>query len=184
MARLHALTGKAAVRDAARAMVPTGRAGDFAQAMMDLGATICRPKAPLCHACPLATDCRAMALGAAEDFPAATPRKARPRRFGIAWWVEREAKVWLVRRPAKGLLGGMAALPGPDWQDEPAMVEAAACVRHVFTHFALELAVVRADEPAGEGWWQPLDRLDEAGLPSLYRRAAEAVLAAPTSLAA
>ena len=184
VARLHGLTGKAAVREAARAMVPTGRAGDFAQAMMDLGATICRPKAPLCGACPLAADCQAMALGAPEDFPAATPRKARPRRFGIAWWVERDGGVWLVRRPAKGLLGGMAALPGTEWRDEPAPVAAIACIRHVFTHFALELAVVSTDEPAGEGWWQPLDRLDEAGLPTLYRRAAEAALARPTALAA
>ena len=184
VARLNGLTDKLAVRDAARAMVPAGRAGDYAQAMMDLGATICRPKAPLCHACPLATDCRALALGAPEDFPATKPRKVRPQRFGIAWWVERDGRVWLVRRPATGMLGGMAGLPGPEWQDEAAHVAAIARIRHVFTHFALELAIVRAEELAGEGWWQPLGRLDEAGLPTLYRRAVEAVLARPIALAA
>lgn len=184
VARLYGLSDRAAVRDAARAMVPAGRAGDFAQAMMDLGAGTCRPRAPLCHACPLAADCRALALGTPETFPAAKLRKVRPQRFGIAWWVERDGSLWLVRRPAKGLLGGMAALPGPGWQDEAPTAPAIVRIRHVFTHFALELAIVRADEPTGDGWWQPLDRLGEAGLPTLYRRAAEAVLAAPTALAA
>ena len=184
VARLHALTDKAAVRAAASAMVPAGRAGDFAQAMMDLGATLCRPKAPLCGACPLAGDCRAFALGTPQAFPPAKARRARPQRFGIAWWIERDGHVWLVRRPAKGLLGGMAALPGSDWLDEPAAGPAIARVAHVFTHFALELAVATGGEPKGEGWWQPLDRLGEAGLPTLYRRAAEAVLASRASLAA
>ena len=78
----------------------------------------------------------------------------------------------------------MAALPGPDWRDEPVPGPAIARVRHVFTHFALELAVVAAAEPTGDGWWQPLDRLADAGLPTLYRRAAEAVLATRSALAA
>ena len=184
VARLEGLTPKAAIRDAARAMTPPDRAGDFAQAMMDLGASICRPKAPLCGQCPLAADCRAFALGTPEAFPAPKVRKARPQRHGAAWWVERDGCVWLVRRPAKGLLGGMAALPGPDWQDEPIPGASIARVRHVFTHFGLELAVLAASEPSGEGWWHPLDRLGEAGLPTLYRRAAQAVLANRTALAA
>src|SRR5690606_24700043 len=122
----HGLTDKAAVRDAARAMVPTGRAGDLAQAMMDLGASICRPKAPLCRACPVAADCRALAIGTPEHFPASKVRRTRPQRFGIAWWIECGGKIWLVRRPTKGMLGGMAALPGPEWQDDAAPVAAMA----------------------------------------------------------
>lgn len=184
VARLHGLTDKAAVRAAASAMVPAGRAGDFAQAMMDLGATVCRSKAPLCGACPLAGDCRAFALGTPQAFPPPKARRVRPQRFGIACWIERDGHVWLVRRPAKGMLGGMAALPGSDWGDEPPTGPAIARVTHVFTHFALELAIVPGGKPEGDGWWQPLDRLHEAGLPTLYRRAAEAVLASRASLAA
>ena len=82
------------------------------------------------------------------------------------------------------MLGGMAALPGPDWQDEPVTANAIARVTHVFTHFALELAIAPVAEPQGEGWWQPIDRLSEAGLPTLYRRAAEAALARMTAIAA
>lgn len=184
VARLEALTEKAAISNAAIRMRPQSRAGDFAQAMMDLGATICRPKAPVCTSCPLSADCRAFAFGTPEAFPAPKVRRVRPHRYGMAWWIERDNQIWLVRRPAKGLLGGMASLPGPDWQDEQRSTPAIACVRHVFTHFALELSVVANDTPSGEGWWHPIDRLDEAGLPTLYKRAAEAVLAGRSALAA
>ena len=184
VARLGGLTGRAAVRNAARAMTPPRRAGDFAQAMMDLGASICRPKAPLCRQCPLAVECRAFALGTPEAFPAPKVRKVRPQKHGIAWWIETDGCIWLVRRPDKGLLGGMAAMPGAEWQDEPPVGPVITRVRHVFTHFALDLAVVAGTGPVGDGWWQPLDRLGEAGLPTLYRRAAEAVLTSRTALAA
>jgi A/G-specific adenine glycosylase len=159
--------------------------GDIVQAMMDLGATICRPKKPHCGECPLAQDCAARASGAPESFPAARPKRARPHRHGIAHWTEREGSVWLVRRPATGILGGMAALPGPEWSDAASpVVSAIATVRHVFTHFSLDLAVVPGAEPAGEGWWQPLDDLDQSGLPTLYRKAAELVARARTPLEA
>jgi A/G-specific adenine glycosylase len=184
VARLHGIADKVDVRATAETMTPQGHAGDFAQAMMDLGAAICRPQRPLCGACPLASDCRARALGTPEAFPAPKVRKARPQRYGVAWWIEREGCVWLVRRPAKGMLGGMAALPGPEWQDSAIDAPAIARVIHVFTHFALDMAVVVAVEPQGDGWWQPLDRLAEAGLPTLYRRAAEAVLSQRAALAA
>ena len=184
VARLDGLTDKAAIRRAAELMVPKGLAGDFAQAMMDLGATICKPKAPLCGDCPLALDCRAFALGTPKAFPPPKARNVRPQRHGLAWWIERDGMVWLVRRPAEGMLGGMAALPGPDWQEEAFAGPAIVRVRHVFTHFALDLAVAAAGEPAGDGWWQPIDSLSEAGLPTLYRRAAEAVLSARAALAA
>ena len=184
VARLEATSDKKAIRAAAAAMVPAGQAGDFAQAMMDLGATICRPRAPDCQACPLRADCRALAMGTPEAFPAKPPRKVRPLRFGIVWWIERDGALWLVRRPAKGLLGGMAALPGSEWGHSPPTAPALAEVRHGFTHFELRLSVVVGGTAEEGGWWQPIDALSEAGLPTLYRRAVEAVLEQRKHLAA
>lgn len=176
VARLEATSDKKAIRAATAAMVPTGKAGDFAQAMMDLGATICRPRAPDCAACPLHADCRAFALGTPEAYPAKPKRKARAVRHGVAWWIERDHALWLVRRPANGLLGGMAGLPGSDWNNIVATEPVLAEVRHGFTHFELRLAVVAAEVQEGDGWWQPIATLREAGLPTLYRRAVDAVL--------
>src|SRR5262245_16183266 len=124
-------------------MVPTDRPGDFAQALMDFGATICRPRSPLCAKCPLAQDCAAYASGDPEQFPTARPKRVRPLRRGVAYWIERDGHVWLVRRPAKGLLGGMAALPGSEWSEHmPAGARRRlGTVSHVFTHFRLELEV-------------------------------------------
>ena len=172
------------VRKLATAMTPAERPGDFAQAMMDLGATICRPRQPECAACPLAGDCRAFASGRPEAFPAAKVRRERPHRHGLAWWVEQDGAVWLVRRPAKGLLGGMAALPGPEWTDAPPTLPALAIVSHGFTHFTLDLHLAVRPEPVGEGWWQPKALVLDAGLPTLYRKAAEAMLARKECLAA
>jgi len=159
-------------------IVAAGPAGDIVQALMDLGATICLPARPQCTTCPLREGCRAFASGIPEAFPAPRPKKVRPQRFGIAYWIERDRSLWLVRRPARGLLGGMAALPGDDWSGEAAAAGDAIRVRHVFTHFALELAIVERAELSGEGWWQPIDRLDQAGLPTLYRKAVAAMLEA------
>jgi A/G-specific adenine glycosylase len=176
---------KARLRELLDRMTPERGAGDFAQAMMDLGATICRPRAPDCSVCPLSSDCAAYASGEPERFPGEKRKTVRPTRHGIAYWTERNGCVWLVRRPAKGMLGGMAALPGPEWTDEPATSEATiGHVTHVFTHFRLELSVRSASAPVGEGWWQPLDCLAEAGLPTLYRRAVESVLSSRSALAA
>jgi A/G-specific adenine glycosylase len=181
VARLHGLRqpGRGEIRELVEAMTPADRAGDFAQAMMDLGATICRPRAPDCPACPLRDDCAALASGTPEAFPEPKAKQARPTRHGIARWIERDGALWLVRRPPTGMLGGMAALPGPEWTDEAPLLPSPplAHVRHIFSHFALELAVVSGGEEPNGGWWQPLDRLGEAGLPTLYRRAAELVLA-------
>ncbi|MCY7281813.1 MAG: A/G-specific adenine glycosylase [Sphingomonas bacterium] len=184
VARLGATSDKAAIRAAAAAMVPAGQAGDFAQAMMDLGATICRPRRPACGDCPLARDCRARALGMPEAFPVKAERKARPVRFGVAWWIERDGAVWLVRRPGTGLLGGMAALPGREWGATSTVGPVLAEVRHGFTHFELRLTVIAWTLPECEGWWHPIDRLTDAGLPTLYRRAVEAVLDQRKQLAA
>jgi A/G-specific adenine glycosylase len=177
---------RAELREAVSAITPAKRAGDFAQAMMDLGATICRPRSPLCGLCPLNGDCAAFASGAPERFPAAKPRKAKPVRYGIARWIERDGAVWLIRRPPRGLLGGMVALPGDGWTSEPLTTTGRQLgrVRHVFTHFALELTVVASGEVSSDGWWQPIDGLGEAGLPTLYRRCADAVLSGRSQLAA
>ena len=182
VARLHGLNQmpRADAERLTLALMPADRPGDFVQAMMDLGATICRPRKPRCAACPLAPDCSAFASGDPEAFPERRRRAARPHRHGVAYWIERGGSVWLVRRPAKGMLGGMAALPGGEWSEAgPDRLNAIGTVRHVFSHFSLDLAIAPRSEPEGEGWWQPLATLSEAGLPTLYRRAAELVLAAP-----
>jgi A/G-specific adenine glycosylase len=182
VARLHGLKrpSRPAVERLALEMMPADRPGDLVQAVMDLGATICRPKAPRCGECPIASDCVAFASGDPGAFPEPRKRAARPHRHGIAYWIERGGSVWLVRRAAKGLLGGMAALPGSDWGEAvPDRLNAIGTVRHVFTHFSLDLHLVpRAEPDEEEGWWQPLGRLAEAGLPTLYWRAAELILAA------
>lgn len=172
------------IRKLAEAMTPACRPGDFAQAMMDLGATICRPRNPGCTECPLAGGCRAFASGTPEAFPAPKRRPDRPHRHGIAWWTERGGAIWLVRRQPRGMLGGMASLPGPEWSDQRPATDALATVRHGFTHFTLDLHIMARPAPAGDGWWQPLDRLEEAGLPTLYRKAAEAMINRKDALAA
>ncbi len=179
------------IRAAADRITPDARAGDFAQAMMDLGATICTPRNPACGICPLREDCAAFRTADPAAFPVKAAKKVRPHRLGHAWWIERaDGHVWLVRRPGKGMLGGMRALPSSDWSaiapaaapPFPARWSALADpVTHVFTHFSLDLMVhvahVEGDcVPPGQGEWWPLDRLDEAGLPTLFRRAADAAM--------
>lgn len=155
----------------------TGRPGDFVQAMMDLGATICRPKKPRCGECPIRIECVAFVRGTPDAFPEPKQRRSRPHKYGVACWIERDGHVWLVRRPAKGMLGGMAGLPGSDWTGVPAPgINSVGSIRHVFTHFSLDLALVLRSEPEGDGWWHPIARIADAGLPTLYRKAAEIVL--------
>ena len=170
------------IREATDSITPVARAGDFAQAMMDLGATICIPRNPRCLACPLSAHCTARAEGMAEAYPVKAAKKPRPQRRGTAYWLQSDGAVLLVRRPDKGMLGGMRALPGGDWGDMRALSPPLAAdwrpigtVAHVFTHFALALDVMATEVPGRpvEGEWWPLDRLDEAGLPTLYARAAD-----------
>jgi A/G-specific adenine glycosylase len=180
ISRLHRLraASRSQLEILLREMLPEGRAGDFTQALMDLGATVCRPKAPLCGECPLRQHCQAFRIGNPKAFPGAKQRRSRPHKYGIAYWTMRNGQVWLVRRPAEGLLGGMAALPGTEWTAAAILgANPVGTVRHVFTHFSLDLHVVLGAEAAGEGWWQPIDRLADAGLPTLYLRAAEIALA-------
>lgn len=171
------------IRAHAAALTPPDRPGDYAQAMMDLGATICTPRNPACAICPVRVRCRGFAQGRPDAFPVKSAKPARPHRRGYAFWIEADGHVLLVTRPPKGLLGGMRALPVSDWGDAPSLDDAplaaawdvtAPPVRHVFTHFSLDLTVATARttrcDLAGE-WW-PIDRLAEAGLPTLFDKAA------------
>lgn len=163
-------------------ITPSEACGDFAQAMMDLGATICTPRRPSCGACPLAFQCRARLQGQPDRYPLKLPKGARPKREGIAYWLQHEDHVLLVRRPAKGLLGGMLALPSGSWSGAPVAGEGApvaanwneaGAVEHVFTHFALKLRLLCAETGArDEGIWWPIDRIGEAGLPTVFAKAA------------
>ena len=156
-------------------LTPEEGAGDFAQAVMDLGATICTPRSPDCGRCPVAGSCEARRRGQPAAFPVKAAKAARPRRQGTAYWLEHDGHVLLVRRPSSGLLGGMLALP-TDEDGPPASAQwrEAGSVDHVFTHFALNMRLLCAHaeaRPEGAQWW-PIDRLGEAGLPTLFARLA------------
>ncbi len=167
----------------ADAMPP--RAGDFAQALMDLGAVVCTPKSADCGNCPLATGCAARANGRPLDWPVAAPPRPRPQRHGHAFiFVRSDGAVWLERRPETGMLAAMAAAPGSEWTAEeavPAFPVAAGWrnrgkVSHGFTHFQLHLEVWRATSdtsPDAEGWWSTPDRLAAEALPTLYVKVLE-----------
>jgi len=177
------------IREHADAITPDHRAGDFAQAMMDLGATICTAREPKCLLCPLAEHCEGRRTGDPARLPVKPAKKAKPERKGRAFWIEREGAVWLVQRSGKGMLGGMRALPDDGWSaqgDGSGEVpldgewESLGAVRHVFTHAALTLEVHgyqgQAD-PDGDGQFWPLDRIEDAGLPTLFAKAARLALA-------
>ena len=181
--------GRKAIESALSPHVPADRPGDFTQAMMDLGATICTPRGPRCLLCPLQACCAAAALGTPEAFPVKAPKAVRPQRQGHAWWIEHDGNVALVRRPPKGLLGGMLALPGTGWSVGEAERfpfdadwQPMGAVRHVFTHFELSLRLFRTQlrtrPPLHSGLlsgeqliWTPRESLAGAGLPTLYARA-------------
>ena len=146
------------IRKLADAMTPADRPGDYAQAMMDLGATICRPKTPDCPPARWPAIASAYASGVPRHFPAPKARRARPHRHGIAWWIERDGAVWLVRRPAKGMLGGMAALPGTEWGDErPDGSDARNGPPRLHPLHARPARHRPRTDPVGDGWWQPID---------------------------
>lgn len=184
MARLFAVetplpAAKPELKRLAAGLVTAERPGDWAQALMDLGATICRPREPLCERCPVRGLCAAYATGAPGAYPRKSRRPERPRRFGVAYVVERDGEIALVRRPGRGLLGGMLALPTSEWGEAPEVsppLEAdwrpAGEIEHVFTHFALTLQVVRAEVSGdfeGAIWTRRAEAGD--GLPSVFLKA-------------
>jgi A/G-specific adenine glycosylase len=171
----------------AAGLVRDDRPGDWAQALMDLGATICRPKAPLCDRCPIAAHCVGLATLEPETYPRRTAKADRPHRHGVAYVLTRGDEIALVRRPPRGLLGGMLALPTSDWRtarwsDAEAVAAAPAKapwrtvgeVEHGFTHFTLTLRLLRAEGDAEGVIWSARRDLD--GLPSVFLKAARAGL--------
>lgn len=177
---------KTKVRAALGPLVPASRPGDFAQAMMDLGATICTPRRPRCMLCPVQPHCRAQAEGDPETLPVKAAKAERPVRRGVAYVAVRNDGAILMRtRPPRGLLGGMAEVPGTAWTDGPppaappfdADWKRAGSIGHVFTHFALTLDVLRADvaappPPSDHRWVAAADIAGEA-LPTVFRKAIE-----------
>ena len=188
--------GKTEIKSALNDITPLEHAGDFAQAMMDLGASLCSVKNPKCDQCPIYSLCSARQSGAASSYPVKAPKKAKPMRNGMAWWIEYGDKILLVKRDEKSMLGGMMALPDDGWNarnDGGAELKIAlketqigkivqhdALVQHSFTHFSLKLKLTSIEllhEDALDKqmrdkvvWW-PIKNLDQAGLPTLYAKA-------------
>ena len=189
MARLFAVTdplpaSKPTLYDHASKLTPQNRPGDYAQAVMDLGATICTPKSPSCLICPISGVCEANAKGIAKDLPRKTPKAEKPQRSGHAYVVFRnDGAILLETRPAKGLLGGMQGFPGTVWSenppDEAPPFEANwnVCtkqVTHVFTHFKLSLTVhvaqVGIEISSPVGTFIKADRFNSGSLPTVMRK--------------
>ncbi len=179
---------KAEIRAGCEGITPNQRPGDFAQAMMDLGATLCTPRKPQCTACPLSESCAALSSGIAERLPIKPAKTAKPIRSGTAYWIEKDDHIWLIKRPTKGMLADMRALPDDGWSakangdsQSPFAAEWLLLnepVAHVFTHFTLSLNIAVTAEPVQDvqlphGEWWPINRLDSAGLPTLFSKAAK-----------
>ena len=166
-------------------LVTAERPGDWAQALMDHGATICRPRQPLCDRCPVSAFCAALKTGAPETYPRKTAKAERPHRRGAAFVLTHGGRVALLRRPPKGLLGGMLGLPTSEWDSQaPAFAPPVqadwrplGAVEHVFTHFSLTLEVWRAEaaEMAPQFEWLDADEA-AAALPSVFLKALRAGL--------
>jgi A/G-specific adenine glycosylase len=177
---------KPKLRALATELVPGRRAGDFAQALMDLGATLCTPRRPRCVLCPWRAECAAVAAGIAESLPARLDKPARPLRYGVVFWLCRDdGAVLLRRRPEKGLLGGMIELPSTPWREMPwreseaiqtapavtAWTVLPGTVQHGFTHFRLELALMAGRiEALPQGIWARPDEFKNYAFPTLTKK--------------
>jgi A/G-specific adenine glycosylase len=191
VARLFAVSeqmpaAKPRLRALARGLVPAGRPGDFAQAMMDLGATICTPRRPRCVLCPWQRDCAARAGGFAEDLPARAEKPERPLRHGVVFWLVRgDGAVLLRRREEKGLLGGMIEVPSTPWREASwsgadALASAPAdvkwtplpgTVQHGFTHFRLDLTILAGTTDAPpDGIWARPEQFKDYAFPTLTKK--------------
>ena len=197
IARLYAIEtplpdAKTEIQARAAKLVPPSRAGDYAQAMMDLGATVCMPRNPRCVICPLMQGCRGRKLGIAEELPRRAPKAEKPTRRGLAFVLaNRDGAILLRKRPTKGLLGGMDEVPSSPWREGKLVLAEAlkqapvpanwkvleGGVRHTFTHFHLELAVARATATTSRlarlapgSAWVEIDRMTERALPTVMRK--------------
>ncbi len=197
ISRLHAIetplpAAKPQMRALVAEMTPGDRPGDFAQGMMDLGATICTPKRPACSLCPLNDGCLALKTADPETFPRKAAKKDKPLRVGAAFVaMDQTGAVYLRKRAETGLLGGMTEVPGTAWTSRidgdnsieakpfPAQWQACGAISHVFTHFELRLSVysatvVRSPQMAGSGengWWEPAETLGAQALPTVMKKA-------------
>jgi A/G-specific adenine glycosylase len=173
----------------AKQLIPTKRSGDFAQGLMDLGATVCRPKNPSCDICPLQSICVGYSKGIADQLPFPAIKAVKPRRYGIAFWVENSSgEILLEKRPDKGLLAGLMGLPTTEWRDMPwdGLCEEAlsyapkgaqnweplsGVVRHTFTHFHLELSIFKGKtvKPVS-GIWSSVENLKDYALPTVMKK--------------
>lgn len=192
IARVYALKealprAKTRIYALSASLTPEQRPGDYAQAVMDLGATICTPRSPACAICPWMAECEGRRAGIAAELPLKTPKKTKPTRNGLAYVVCREdGAVLLDRRPDKGLLGGMTEVPGSQWRegDMPLAPDGAPLkarwreagqVRHTFTHFHLVLNVLRADvgmdATPDRGRWTPGNSAMKEALPTVMKKA-------------
>lgn len=184
---------KPQIRKITNELLDKNRAGDFAQAMMDLGATICTPKKPNCPLCPVGESCQANAKGDMEIYPVKLPKKAKPTRRGAAFVIVNSAgSIYLQKRKDTGLLAGMSEVPTSEWnsnEDGAIGIEAApiscgtknewqACkpIKHTFTHFHLVLEVwtIQSDSVNGNGWWSTLDEIDNEALPTVFTKVIKA----------
>ena len=188
---------KPEIRILLEGLVPVERPGDFAQAMMDLGATVCTPKRPRCMLCPVREDCRAIVAGDPELLPIKAGKADKPLRRGAAYVAVRNDGAILLRtRPDKGLLGGMSEVPTTGWTARidgdtsaesapfPADWQRAGSINHVFTHFSLELDVYRAEAdgaatPAGH-WWSPISAVHDEALPTVMKKVIESAIPGST----
>lgn len=179
---------KAVLYDLADSLTPDERPGDYAQAVMDLGATICTPRSPKCLLCPWSDSC--LGRDIAAELPRRAPKKVRPLRRGVAFWLRRDdGAVLLRRRPESGLLGGMIEVPSTEWREGPPISQDDAeplaplpgrnwrmlpgFVAHGFTHFRLELKVLAGDaagDPPAAAHWCPLDGLGDQALPTAIKK--------------
>ena len=202
MARLYAVQeplpkSKRVLKDLAARLTPQKRPGDYAQAVMDLGATICTPKSPSCMTCPWQKPCKARRQGLAQALPHKVPKRQKPKRCGVCFWLTRsDGAILLRRRPKKGLLGGMMEVPSTPWYENPWRLDSArtytplavkrskwrtlpGVVTHTFTHFHLELTVEAAPVNGAEAsaaaradnlTWAHLDVMAKVALPSVMRK--------------
>ncbi len=201
VSRLHSIAtplpqAKAQIRDHMARLTPAARPGDFAQAMMDVGATVCTPRRPKCMLCPLMPDCMAVRAGDPEFYPVRAARAEKPLRRGAAFVAVRgDGAILLRKRPQKGLLAGMTEVPTSGWTSRSDGETAASAapfagnwrrvgsIGHVFTHFSLELEVFVAEAvteaPAGH-FWSPAADISGEALPTVMKKAIEAAIPGAT----